>query len=286
MIDLTSGGIFAAGLGASSRNVRLAMSRPDVICNYIGSGKRSEWRDRYIGMLKDFTGFESVALFSTGSEACEAFWRCCRVYTQKPGVWGGLVDPDEVGGDAPRADQMHGWTLGSMIMAGKMSWSELGIFPELGEKRFGTTPDRTGCMIMEPYHAASGQFHKINPTIERVKSMVETYPDILFCVDEVQGGFGRTGKLWAHEWYVDKMKQPEERYLKPQFITIGKLCGGGLPLSALLGPKEIMESDSVKEFGYLHSTHSGNPVMCSVGCTVIEEMVKKDLIKESERKGS
>ena len=46
-----------------------------------------------------------------------------------------------------------------------------------------------------------------------------------------------------------------------------------------------MESEAVKEFGHLHSTHSGNPLMCAVGCTVIEEMQKQDLIGESRRKG-
>ena len=54
-----------------------------------------------------------------------------------------------------------------------------------------------------------------------------------------------------------------------------------MPLSALLGPKEIMESDSVRESGHLHSTHSGNPLMCAVGCTVIEEMLSQKLIERS-----
>ena len=285
MVDLTSGGIFAAGLGACSEVVKGAMGRVDKVCEYIGSGEGSYWRDRYMGMLREFTGFESVALFSTGGEVCSAFWRVVRVYTGKPGVWGGLVDPDDVGRDDVRCDAFHGWGLDCLIMAGRISWRELGIFPELGEGRFGTTPDRTGGMIMEPYHGPSGQFHRIKPTIERVRTMGETYSNIPLCVDEVQGGFGRTGRLWAHEWYVDRMKVPEERYLRPAFVACGKLMGGGLPLSALLGPKEVMESDSVKEFGNLHSTHSGNPVMCSVGCAVIEAIVKGNLIVESERKG-
>jgi 4-aminobutyrate aminotransferase-like enzyme len=232
-------------------------------------------------MLKEFTGFESVALFSTGSEATEAFWRCCRVYNGKPGVWGGLVDPDEVGNDTPKCDAMHGVTLGALIMAGSMTWMEIGCFPELGEGRFGRGYESTGCMIMEPYHAPSAQFHRISPTIERIVSLQKEFPDIPLCVDEIQGGFGRTGKLWAHEHY-----QNEGRFLlKPDFITIGKLCGGGLPLSALLGPKEIMESDTVRESGHLHSTHSGNPLMCAVGCTVIEEMQKQKLIERSAELG-
>jgi acetylornithine/succinyldiaminopimelate/putrescine aminotransferase len=274
MIDFTSGGIFAAILGDDSPVIRKAMRQTKVFCSY-APHRQDYWRDRYIAMLKRFTGFESVALFSTGSEATEAFWRCCRVYNGKPGIWGGLIDPDEVGTDTPKCDAMHGVTLGAMIMAGRMSWHELGIYPELGEGRFGKGHEMTSCMIMEPYHAPSAQFHKPK-TIDRILSLQKEFVDIPLCVDEIQGGFGRTGKLWAHEHYDG---------LKPQFVTIGKGCGGGMPLSALLGPKEIMESDSVKTFGHLHSTHSGNPVMCAVGCAVIEEIEKEDLIKESERKG-
>jgi acetylornithine/succinyldiaminopimelate/putrescine aminotransferase len=288
MIDFTSGGIFAAILGDDSPVIRKAMRQPKVFCSY-APHRQDYWRDRYIAMLKEFTGFESVALFSTGSEATEAFWRVCRVYNGKPGVWGGLIDPDEVGTDHPKCDAMHGMTLGAMIMAGRMSWHELGIYPELGEGRFGKGHEMTSCMIMEPYHAPSAQFHKPK-TIERIIGLQKEFVDIPLCVDEIQGGFGRTGKLWAHQHYVEACAAAGKPYfvprLKPDFITIGKGCGGGLPLSALLGPKEIMESDSVKTFGHLHSTHSGNPVMCAVGCAVIEEIQKQDLIKESERKGA
>jgi acetylornithine/succinyldiaminopimelate/putrescine aminotransferase len=283
-IDLCSGGIFAAILGSRSTVIKSALRRVDTICSY-SPHRQDYWRDRYISTLKEFTGFESVALFSTGAEATEAFWRVARVYTGKPGIWGGLVDPDEVGTDHPKCDAMHGMTLGAMIMAGRLTWSSLGVFPELGGDwghRFGMPHDKTGAMIMEPYHAPSAQFHRIEPTITKIVEMHKTFPDILFCVDEIQGGFGRTGKLWAHEHYKYPTGLP---MIKPDFITIGKGCGGGLPLSALLGPKEVMESDSVKEFGHLHSTHSGNPLMCSVGCAVIEAIQRGDLISEAARKG-
>ncbi len=280
MIDLSAGGIMCAMFGDRSQIIHEAIHRVDVFCSY-ASHRQDYWRDRYIRALKDLTGFESVALFSTGSEATEAFWRVARTYNGKPGVWGGLVNPDEHGLDHVLADSMHGWTLGSLIMAGRLAWPSLGVFPELGEKRFGMAPHATCGMIMEPYHAPSGQFHR-DFTIKTILDKRREFPDILFCIDEVQGGFGRTGKLWAHEHYQD----PEgRRLLKPDFVTIGKLCGGGMPLSALLGPKEVMESESVQKFGHLHSTHSGNPLMCSVGCAVIEEMQKQNLIYESARKG-
>lgn len=276
-IDLTAGGIFAAMFGPGSWVIKRAIDRVDHFCSY-APRFGNYWRDRYYELLRDFTGFECAVAFCEGSTAVEAFWRAARVYTGKPGIWGGLCDPDDVGkgGKGSPSDQFHGWTLGAMIAAGKMNWPELGVWPELGAGRFGGDPNRTACMIMEPYHAASGQFHRIAPTINRVKEMKQLYPDVLFCIDEIQGGFGRTGKLWAHEHYDG---------LKPEFVTIGKLAFGGFPGAALLGPAEVMESDSVKEFGHLHSTHSGHPLVCSVGCAVIEEMIAQDLINESARKG-
>ncbi len=285
MIDLVAGGIFSAMFGDKGNEIRGVLrdfSEVEVFCSY-SPHRTNYWRDKYISMLKELTGFDSVALFTTGSEATEAFWRCARVYNGKPGVWGGLVDPEEVGADHPKCDAWHGATLGALIMAGRISWPTLGVFPELGMQRFGQSFESTSCMIMEPYHAPSAQFHKIVPTIERIAGVKKEFPDILFCIDEIQGGFGRTGKMWAHEHYVNQEKGMF--YLKPDFITIGKLCGGGLPLSALLGPKEVMESDSVKTFGHLHSTHSGNPLMCAVGCTVIEEMQKQGLIERSRVMG-
>lgn len=276
-IDFTSGGIFAAILGVNSPVIRKALQEAPMTCCY-GAAYFNKTTERYKDMLREFTGYESVALFSTGSEATEAFWRVCRTYNGKPGVWGGLVDPDEIGGDAPLADQMHGWTLGALIMSGRMTWPELGYSPQLGRARFGMAPDVTSCMIMEPYHAPSGQFHRDNETtIGRIRGLQKEFPDIPLCVDEIQGGFGRTGKLFAHQWYNPA--------LKPDFVTIGKGCGGGLPLSALLGPKEIMEDPRVIEQAHLHSTHSGNPVMCSVGIAVIEEIQREDLIRASYRKG-
>ena len=220
--------------------------------------------------------------YSGGSEAVEAFLRIAWVYTNKSGVWGGLVDPDEVGGDKPKCDQFHGWTLGARILAGRVTWSEFGVFPELGALRFGTVPTNTACMGMEPYHAPSGQFHKQEPTISRIMALRKEYPEILFLIDEIQGGMGRTGKLFAHEHYKDAKGFPQ---LRPDFVTLGKLVGAGFPMSVLCGPAEVMESEAVKDHAYLHSTHSWNPLACSVGCAVIEEMLKQNLIYESQRKG-
>jgi len=277
-IDLTAGGIFCAMFGASSSIIKKAIVRANGICCY-SPRFGNYWHERYKELLRETTGFESSAVFSTGSEATEAFWRCMRVYTGKPGIWGGLIDPDLAGTDKPPCDSMHGWTLGALIMAGRLSWPELWIHPDvpqMGQDRIFIPQEATAGMIMEPYHAPSGQFHKMDPTINRIVTRRKEFPDIALCIDEVQGGFGRTGELFAYQHYGN---------LSPDFVCIGKLAGGGFPVSALLGPKDIMESELVVEKGHLHSTHSGNPIACSVGVAVIEEMVNRKLIERSSELG-
>ncbi len=277
-LDLTSGGIFACTFGPNFWPVRKALDR---VAYFHGYSQRfgNYWQDKYSELLREFTGFESFVVYSGGAEAVEAALRVAWVYTGKPGVWGGLVDPDLVGisHPGPPCDQFHGWTLGARILAGRISWRELGVYPELGELKFGLGPERTAIMGMEPYHAASGQFHKVEPTINRIVERRKEFPDIIFLIDEIQGGFGRTGKLMAHEHY---------EVLKPDLVTFGKLAGGGFPLSILCGPKEILESDSVKKFAHLHSTHSCNPLACSVGCMVIEKIREMGLIERSASLGN
>jgi len=274
VLDFSSGGIFQAGLGNDAGPIHRAMDIDLLTC--YSPHHTNKYTRRYIDMLKEWTGFESVALFSTGAEATEAFWRACIVHTGKRGIWGGLIDPDLVGTNDPKCDAMHGVTLGARIMAGSTTAPELGIGPDMGAARFGLTPESTGCMIMEPYHGPSAQFHRLQPTIERIVANQKEFPDIPLCLDEIQGGFGRTGTQWAYQHYWG---------LEPDFITIGKGAGAGMPLSALLGPKDIMESKAAKKHAHLHSTHSGHPMMCAVGCYVIEMMERLDLIERSRYLG-
>jgi len=88
----------------------------------------------------------------------------------------------------------------------------------------------------------------------------------------MQAGFGRTGKAFGFEHYN----------VKPDLICCGKGMGGGLSLSAVLGRAEIMDLPDV---GNMSSTHSANPLVCSAGLAVIEEIEKHRLIDEAARKG-
>ena len=96
--------------------------------------------------------------------------------------------------------------------------------------------------------------------------------DILLTFDEMQSGFGRTGKKFGYEHYD----------VKPDLICCGKGMGGGLPISGVIGKSKIMD---LPEIGDMSSTHSANPLSCGAGLAVIDEIKSKNLISESKRKG-
>lgn len=95
---------------------------------------------------------------------------------------------------------------------------------------------------------------------------------ILFIADEVQTGFGRTGRLFACERYG----------IVPDLLVSAKSLGGGLPLAAVTGRAEIMDAPGP---GGLGGTFGGNPLSCAAAIAVIETMEKEDLSARAELLG-
>tara|TARA_Y100000389_G_C17375426_1_gene471367 strand:- start:659 stop:1216 length:558 start_codon:yes stop_codon:yes gene_type:complete len=88
----------------------------------------------------------------------------------------------------------------------------------------------------------------------------------------MQAGFGRTGEKYGFEHYD----------VKADIICCGKGMGSGLPLSAVLSSKEIMDLPSV---GNMSSTHSANPLVCAAGLATLEYMENENLIDKSKKMG-
>ena len=252
-IDFTSG-IFAVNLGHSNEYItkHIIDYAEDLHCYTY----RHELKEQYIKKLCDFTGFESAALFSSGTEATEAAWRIMRQYTAKPRIM-------SMGKDA-----FHGKTFGAQIMSHKVE-----------DWRNQFLGDATCGIIMEPYIAHRAEFHPpeiINKTLE----LIETF-DLLLCLDEIQGGFGRTGKMFGYQHYEWLGLSGADSRLKPDLVCIGKGMGNGFPISGVLGASKFID-DPVYD---LSSTHGGNPLACAVGIAVIDYMQENNVISESARKG-
>ncbi len=90
--------------------------------------------------------------------------------------------------------------------------------------------------------------------------------DIPVGFDEMQSGFGRTGKWFGYQNYD----------VQPDFITVGKALGGGLPISAVIGRKKLLElSDD------LWSTHTGNPICCAAALASLEIIENQKLVEKT-----
>ena len=111
-------------------------------------------------------------------------------------------------------------------------------------------------MIIEPFQSSAGYIIPPLGYLRRLKEISEKY-DFLFVSDEVQSGMGRTGKLWAIE----------HAEVAPDLITMGKSISNGLPISAVTGRKEILDSWGP---GAHASTFSASPPACAGGVKVFE----------------
>ena len=96
--------------------------------------------------------------------------------------------------------------------------------------------------------------------------------DILIAFDEMQAGFGRTGKNFGFQHYD----------ISPDLICCGKGMGGGVALSGVLVKKKLW---ILPEVGNMSSTNSANPIACNAGLAVIEEMKENKLTNKAKIKG-
>jgi len=95
---------------------------------------------------------------------------------------------------------------------------------------------------------------------------------VLFIADEVQSGFGRTGKLFASEYYG----------IEPDILVTAKSIGGGLPLAAVTGRAEIMDAPG---YGGLGGTFAGNPVSCAAALAVLDLFETEPLLERANELG-
>ena len=272
-IDFSSGGAFCAILGINNRTiierlVKEIISGPGMNCYRF----KTEVQEAYIEALCKFTGFEHAVMFSSGTEATEAAWKVMRLYKQKEGILG--LD-----------GAFHGKTLGALIAAGKMP-----------DYRYGN-PEAAAGIIMEPYKPLTAKFHS-QKEINHYNQVIADF-DIMLAIDEIQGGFYRTGKLFGYHHYTafdekEQLSSDEIRYrldnpktfsiqplIKPDLVCIGKAAFNGFPASALLGPAWMDDP----RFD-LSSTHGGNPMACAVGLAVLEYIEENDIAAESRNKGT
>jgi len=255
-----------------------------------------ETRVKFLKELIDLTPaqFEKAFLLSAGTEATECAVKLMRMYGQ-------TISPTKIK-IVSFQGSMHGRTMAAEMLKGYSVTSRwIGYhdpnihhlpfpYPWSGncepiesydwKKRFredisalnakGVQFKDIAGFIIESYLGWGAIFFPPDYIQELVRFAREYNSLVTF--DEIQGGFGRTGKLFAYQHY----------HVEPDLLCLGKGLSGSLPLSAVIGRKQILD---LPETGAMSSTHSANPLSCAAALANLKEIRAKDLVKQSEIKG-
>jgi 4-aminobutyrate aminotransferase/(S)-3-amino-2-methylpropionate transaminase len=233
--------------------------------------------------VSPFSGPAKAAFFNAGTEAVENAVKFARAYTKRPAVIafeGGF----------------HGRTLMSLTLTSKTVPFKAGFGPFAPEvyrvpfpneyrgisagdalaaleRAFQTQVARetVAAIVMEPVQGEGGFVVPPREFVTGVRDICDR-EGIVFVVDEVQTGFGRTGRMFAIEHFG----------VEPDLMTVAKSIAAGLPLSGVLGKAEIMDAPGPNAIG---GTYVGNPVAQAAALAVLDVFEDEGLVERAGRIG-
>lgn len=247
--------------------------------------KRAQLTKMLQSIAPDPSGY-SVFLLSTGSEATENCIKLAKTYAvQKYGPKKKYV--------VSFNNAFHGRTLGAQLVGGMARLKTWIVdegktfiqvpFPDgyknedtsfelflSSIKEQGVSPDEIAAVMTESYQGVGPDFLPVDYAKKLVSFCKEH--DIITIFDEVQSGFGRTGKMFAFEHYD----------IKPDLISCGKGISSSLPLSAVIGRKDIM---SLYGPGSMTSTHSASPLPVVAAIENLKIIENENLVERAEELG-
>lgn len=178
-------------------------------------------------------------------------------------------------------DSFHGRTFFTVSVAGQPKYSDgFGPKPEgISHVPFNDLAaleaqisNKTCAVILEPVQGESGVLPADKSYIEGVRALCDKH-NALLIFDEVQTGMGRTGKLYAHEYFS----------VTPDILTTAKGIGGGFPLAAMLTTNELATHLAVGTHG---TTFGGNPLACAVGNAVMDIINTPEVLNGVNERGA
>lgn len=175
----------------------------------------------------------------------------------------------------------HGSTQGALSVIGDEYWRNAfrPLLPDVLHLSYNNKAsleeitNRTACVIAETVQAEAGIKA---PDREWLKGLEKKCRDTgtLLILDEIQAGFGRTGKLWGFEHFD----------IVPDILLLGKALGGGMPLGAFITDKQIMDAFTDNPvLGHI-TTFGGHPVCCAAGMAAMKALLEEGWIGEVKNK--
>ena len=244
--------------------------------------------DRLVATMPE--PIDTVFFLNSGSEAIEAAMKLARRVTGRPAI-------------VAFTGAFHGRTIGATsITSSNVNYRKgyepllpsvyLTQFPRVyrdfggDEERalrvtvghlealFATTVpgESVAAVIIEPVQGEGGYVPAPPAFLRALRAICDRY-GILLVADEVQAGFGRTGRMWSFE----------HAGIVPDVVCTAKAIANGLPLSALMSRRELQERWGKSAHG---TTYGGNPVACAAGVAVLDTIVGEDLVANSAARGA
>jgi 4-aminobutyrate aminotransferase len=133
-------------------------------------------------------------------------------------------------------------------------------------------PSKVAAILIEPIQGEGGFIPAPAAFLQGLRALCDEH-GILLIADEIQSGYGRTGRMWAFEHAA----------IVPDIVTVAKAIANGLPLSAIVSSRELQERWGRGAHG---STYGGNPVACAAGLAVLETIQGEGLIANAAIRGA
>jgi len=223
---------------------------------------------RLVSVLPD--NLDSIYLVNSGSEAIEGAMKLAKRYTGRTEV-------------VAFQNAYHGSTQGALSIVGNETLKNAfrPLIPDIRFLEFNNFKDlekiseKTACVVAETIQAEAGLILPENEFLETLSARCKETGALLI-IDDVQMGFGRTGKLFSFEHFN----------FVPDILVLAKAMGGGMPIGAFIASKEIMDTLAFQpELGHI-TTFGGHPVCCAAALASLEVLLGEDMVIQTERKGA
>jgi acetylornithine/N-succinyldiaminopimelate aminotransferase len=213
-------------------------------------------------------GLDTTYLVNSGTEAMEGAIKLARRHTGRSQI-------------IAAKNAYHGNTMGSLSLMG-LEERKSAFRPLIPDVRFIQFNDEeelekitqhTACVVLETIQGGAGFILPKNNYLEKVRKRCDEVGALLI-LDEIQPGFGRTGKLFAFEHFN----------CTPDILVIGKGMASGLPVGAFVASHELMgDLKDNPKFGHI-TTFGGNPVIAAASLATLKEITETDIIPQTLEK--
>jgi len=208
----------------------------------------------------------AVYFTNSGAEAVEGAMKLAKRATGRSGI-------------VAFNNSYHGSTQGALSIIGSEYWRNAfrPLLPGVEHLNYNSFRDldlitkETACVVVETIQAEAGIIVPQNEWLKAVQAQCRKTGALLI-FDEIQAGFGRTGRLWGFEHFG----------AEPDILLLGKALGGGMPLGAFIAEKKLMDHLADNPFLGHITTFGGHPVCCAAGKAAFQVLLQGDFKVEQK----